>query len=77
VSNETVRQGSRRSAGRRPLFARTATAPTAYDFGAIDPARHPRLTAALTGRAGGEPMGDLFERTVRALIGGLLGDAAG
>ncbi|GAB4057837.1 TetR/AcrR family transcriptional regulator [Catellatospora paridis] len=59
------------------LFARSAAAPTAIDFGAVDPVRHPRLTAALTGAAPGRPTADLFERTIRALLGGLLDDRAG
>jgi AcrR family transcriptional regulator len=54
-------------------FSRSATAPATFDFGAVDPARHPQLTAALTNAAPGEPMADLFGRTVRALLGGLLG----
>lgn len=58
------------------LFARSATAPTAVDFGAMDPDRHPLLAAALTGTAPGSPTADLFERTVRALLGGLLGERA-
>ena len=59
------------------LFARSAAAPTAIDFGAIDPARHPLLTAALTGSVPGRPTADLFERAVRALLGGLLDERAG
>ena len=59
------------------LFARGATTPTAYDFGAMDPARHPTLLATLRGAAAGAPAEDLLERTVRATLGGLLGDAAG
>ncbi|GAA1378926.1 TetR/AcrR family transcriptional regulator [Catellatospora chokoriensis] len=54
------------------LFARSAAAPTALDFGAVDPARHPLLAAVLTGSAPGSPTADLFERTIRALLGGLL-----
>ncbi|MEU8003847.1 helix-turn-helix domain-containing protein [Catellatospora sp. NPDC049111] len=54
------------------LFARSAAAPTAIDFAAMDPVRHPRLTAALTGSPPGPPTVDLFERAVRALLGGLL-----
>jgi AcrR family transcriptional regulator len=56
-------------------FARSAGAPAAFEFTAIDPARHPCLTAALTNAAPGEPMADLFGRTVRAVLGGLLGPA--
>ncbi|WP_155371594.1 helix-turn-helix domain-containing protein [Catellatospora vulcania] len=59
------------------LFARSATTPAAIDFGALDPARHPLLTATLTGTAPGAPTADLFERTIRALLGGLLADRAG
>jgi AcrR family transcriptional regulator len=54
------------------LFARSAAAPAAFNFSAIDPPRHPLLTAALTNAAPGEPTTDLFERTVRAVLGGLL-----
>jgi AcrR family transcriptional regulator len=59
------------------LFARTATAPATLDFGALDPQRHPTTLAALSAATGREPTDDLFERTIRALLGGLLGDAAG
>ncbi|WP_144119145.1 TetR/AcrR family transcriptional regulator [Catellatospora sichuanensis] len=59
------------------LFARSAAAPTAIDFGAMDPARHPLLTSVLTGTAPGLPTADLFERTIRAVLGGLLDDRAG
>ena len=59
------------------LFARTATASATFDFGALDPQRHPTLLAALSGTTAREPVGDLFERTIRALLGGLLGDAVG
>jgi len=55
------------------LFARHATAPAAIDFGAIEPARHPTLAAALAGAVSGRPTADLFERTVRAVLAGLLG----
>jgi AcrR family transcriptional regulator len=54
------------------LFARSTTVPAAFDFSAVDAARHPHLTAALTTAAPGEPMADLFERTIRAVLGGLL-----
>jgi AcrR family transcriptional regulator len=55
------------------LFARSVLAPSAFDFSALDAARHPHLASALTGAAPGMPTGDLFERTVRAVLGGLLG----
>ncbi len=56
------------------LFARSATAPATFDFGAIDPARHPYLISVLSGATPGQPVDDLFERTVRAVLVGLLGD---
>jgi AcrR family transcriptional regulator len=58
------------------LFARSASTPTAFDFSAIDAARHPLLTSALSSAATGgrgRP-GDLFERTIRAVLVGLIGD---
>jgi AcrR family transcriptional regulator len=54
------------------LFTRSQLAPAALDFGAMDPARHPLLTAALTNPTPGAPAGELFGRTVRALLTGLL-----
>lgn len=54
------------------LFARNAVAPAAIDFGAMDRDRHPRLANALTNPGPYEPAGDLFERTVRAMLVGLL-----
>ena len=58
------------------LFAQSASAPTAFDFSAIDAARHPHLTATLTTVATGaaRPADDLFERSVRAVLVGLVGD---
>ncbi len=53
-------------------FARAAATPSAMDFSALEPSRHPLLTAALTNPTRGQPTGDLFERTIRALLTGLL-----
>jgi AcrR family transcriptional regulator len=58
------------------LFARSAIAPAAFDFSAMDAARHPHLAAALASAASSRPAPDLFERTVRAVLGGLLGGDA-
>lgn len=45
-------------------------------FGAIDAQRHPTLAAALAGAPARPAADDLFERAVRALARGLLGDTA-
>jgi AcrR family transcriptional regulator len=56
------------------LFARSASTPTAFDFSAIDATRHPHLTSTLTNPAAGQPAGELFERTIRAILIGLISD---
>jgi len=55
------------------LFARSAASPAAFDFGAVNPQQHPYLIAAFTSAAEGHAGGDLFDRTVRAVLSGLLG----
>jgi AcrR family transcriptional regulator len=54
------------------LFARSETTPSGYDLSAATQQRHPHLIGVLTGGAPGAPRGDLFERTVRAVLTGLL-----
>jgi AcrR family transcriptional regulator len=56
------------------LFARNATAPAAFAFDAVDPARHPLLTSVLAGAVDGQPGDDLFGRTIRAVLVGLIDD---
>ncbi|SNT06571.1 Tetracyclin repressor, C-terminal all-alpha domain [Asanoa hainanensis] len=51
------------------LFSRAQ--PTGQPFAALDPARHPHLTAALA-NPGPPPKDDLFARALRALLTGLL-----
>ncbi len=55
------------------LFARNESTPTSFDFSAIDPTRHPHLTSTITNAVAGEPGGKLFERTIRAILTGLIG----
>jgi len=54
------------------LFARSEAAPSGYDLSAATPQRHPHLVGVLTGGEPRSPRGDLFERTVRAVLSGLL-----
>ncbi|GAB3509086.1 hypothetical protein GCM10027575_19840 [Phytohabitans suffuscus] len=54
------------------LFARNATAPAAFGFDALDPGRHPLLAAALTDLADDRPGPHLFQRTIRAVLTGLV-----
>ncbi len=56
------------------LFARSATRPAVFDFSALDPARHAHLAAALASATPSQPAGDLFERTIRAVLSGLISD---
>jgi len=59
------------------LFARTPTAAAASNpFGALDPRVHPYLAAALTQAVPTEPQPDLFERTLRSVLRGLLVDGS-
>ena len=60
------------------LFARTpADAAPSNPFGAISPDAHPYLSAALTQPARpAPPAGDLFERTLRSVLRGLLVDGS-
>lgn len=59
------------------LFARSESAPAAFDLSAVTPDRHPYLIGVLTSAATGGPGVDLFERTLRALLAGLLVPASG
>lgn len=62
--------------GNVTLFARAATTATTYTFHP-DPNTHPLLTATGTrGETPATPTHDLFERTVTALVRGLLGGPA-
>jgi AcrR family transcriptional regulator len=54
------------------LFARSETSPSGYDLSAATPQLHPYLIGVLTGGSPSAPRGDLFERTVRAVLTGLL-----
>jgi AcrR family transcriptional regulator len=54
------------------LFARSETSPAGYDLSAATPQLHPQLIGVLTGGSAGAVRGDLFERTVRAVLNGLL-----
>ncbi|WFE40592.1 TetR/AcrR family transcriptional regulator [Micromonospora sp. WMMD998] len=55
------------------LFARTATATAPVTFDHVDMAAYPHLAAAFAGPAPTPPPGDdLFDRTLRALLTGLL-----
>jgi AcrR family transcriptional regulator len=54
------------------LFARSESASASYAFGGVDPEAHPHLTAALTEPASPASPSDLFERTLRGLLTGLL-----
>jgi AcrR family transcriptional regulator len=57
------------------LFARTPTdAAASNPFGALNPSAHPYLTAALTQAVPTQPQPDLFERTLRSVLRGLLVD---
>ncbi|BCJ76107.1 hypothetical protein CS0771_56510 [Catellatospora sp. IY07-71] len=55
------------------MFAAQSGTP-APGFGHVDPAAYPHLTAAMTAPATAVPHRDLFERTLRALLTGLLTD---
>ncbi|MEV4416447.1 TetR/AcrR family transcriptional regulator [Catellatospora sp. NPDC049609] len=64
------------------LFAAAVPAPDASSapapgFGDVDPAAYPHLVAAVAEPAGDAPRRDLFERTVRGLLTGLLADDPG
>lgn len=54
------------------LFARSETVPAAFDLSAVTPARHPHLIGVLSSAAPADPAADLFDRTLRALLTGLL-----
>ncbi|WP_343447000.1 TetR/AcrR family transcriptional regulator [Micromonospora schwarzwaldensis] len=54
------------------LFARSAAATGAVTFDHVDMAAYPHLAAAFAGAATTPPDGDLFTRTLRALLTGLL-----
>jgi len=58
------------------LFARTPTTSgeRTDPFGAASPQHHPYLVAALFQPTPAAPRGDLFERTIRSLLRGLLSD---
>jgi AcrR family transcriptional regulator len=59
------------------LFARApADAAASNPFAAVNPAAHPYLSAALTQPAAAPPAGDLFERTLRSVLRGLLLDGS-
>ena len=60
------------------LFARAspdATAPAVNPFGNATPDAHPHLIAALSKAAASEAAPDLFHRTLRAVLSGLVVDA--
>ncbi|MCI4065840.1 TetR/AcrR family transcriptional regulator [Micromonospora sp. R77] len=54
------------------LFARSAAAAGTVTFDHVDLADHPHLAAAFTEPPAAPPRGDLFERTLRSLLTGLL-----
>ncbi|MFI5493640.1 TetR family transcriptional regulator [Actinoplanes sp. NPDC051859] len=54
------------------LFARSEASAPAVSFAGIDLARYPHLTAAFSQPATPAPDQDLFERTLRGLLSGLL-----
>ncbi|MFI7606009.1 TetR/AcrR family transcriptional regulator [Micromonospora sp. NPDC049366] len=54
------------------LFARTETAAPPVGFTAVDLTAYPHLAAALTTPSAPAPPGDLFDRTLRSLLAGLL-----
>ena len=54
------------------LVARNDAAPSSSPFGALDLSAYPHLVAALGQPAGEAPEQDLFERTLRILLTGLL-----
>jgi AcrR family transcriptional regulator len=56
------------------LFARNATAPATLALDALDPARHPLLATGLAGMVDGQPDERLFQRTIRAVLIGLIDD---
>lgn len=59
------------------LVARSAAAPSSSPFAGLDLSAYPHLVAALGRPPGPAPEQDLFERTLRVLLTGLLtGDAA-
>jgi len=58
------------------LVARNERAPRSSPFDGLDPTGYPHLVSALSQPAGRPPEQDLFERTLRVLLAGLLvGDA--
>lgn len=59
------------------LVAREEEAPRASPFAGLDLTAHPHLAAALAQPAGRPPKHDLFERTLRILLAGLLADPSG
>jgi AcrR family transcriptional regulator len=54
------------------LFARAEATSPAFTFAGLDLSRYPHLVAALTQPSAPEPHPDLFERTLRSLLAGLL-----
>ncbi|WP_235017883.1 TetR/AcrR family transcriptional regulator [Thermomonospora echinospora] len=54
------------------LFARSQTASPPFTFDGVDLAVYPHLAAAFTQPPAPTPQGDLFERTLRSLLAGLL-----
>lgn len=58
--------------GLTTLFARSATTQQAVSFAGVDVAAYPHMAAALQQPAGPAPHQDLFERTLRSLLTGLL-----
>lgn len=54
------------------LFARAEAASGAVRFDHVDPAAYPHLAAAFAAPPGAAPRQDLFERTLRGLLTGLL-----
>jgi AcrR family transcriptional regulator len=57
------------------LFGRSEAAAPATAFAGVDVVAHPYLTAALAQPPAPAPPQDLFERTLRSVLTGLLGDA--
>ncbi|GAA1875853.1 hypothetical protein GCM10009687_49920 [Asanoa iriomotensis] len=56
------------------LFSRTTSSSAANPFAALDPARHPHLAAALAEPSGTQNT-DLFDRALRGVLRGLLGES--